>query len=357
MDKCETYREILVELSGLFLRENDRTVREASAAALLHFKLGFFWTGFYRVDGEKLTVGPYQGPLACLHIPFGKGVCGTAWKESRSIVVQDVEEFPGHIACSSLSKSEIVIPIWHKGTIKGVIDIDSDHLNNFDDTDRRYLEYISALMNISVRADMKKYIEQNIIPLYRNFDAGHGPDHAKNVIIEALMLSSRYDVDQEMIYAAAAYHDTGLCTGRETHHIESGHIIRNDRALLEWFSLEQIEQIAQAAEDHRASSEREPRSTYGKIIAEADRLIDSSSVIRRVVEYSLSKFKGLSDKEHIERCCTHLKEKYGNNGYLKLWIPHGNNARNLEQLRQIISDEELLHEIVQKNFKKKKEQC
>lgn len=350
MEKRKIYEEILKQLDSLFLKEKDRTVRESTVVALLHFRFGFLWTGFYRVAGERLTVGPYQGPLACIHIPFGKGVCGSSWKQKQSIVVPSVEEFPGHIACSSLSKSEIVVPVWHKGIITGVIDIDSERLNNFDDTDRRYLEYISAMMNVEIRPELKSHIDKNIIPLYRTFDAGHAIDHATSVIHEALMLSSRYDVNEEMVYASAAYHDTGLRAGRETHHLESARIIRSDHSLREWFSHEQIECIAQAAEDHRASSENQPRSIYGKIIAEADRLIDPSTVIRRVIEYSLSKFKDLSKEEHIERCCAHLKEKYADNGYLKLWIPYGNNARNLEQLRQIIRDEDSLYRMLKDNL-------
>ena len=118
----------------------------ANLAALLHQEMGFWWTGFYRVEGEELVLGPFQGPIACTRIAFGRGVCGTAWKERRTIVVPDVEKFPGHIACSAASRSEIVVPIWHKNKITAVLDIDSKELGTFDETDRKYLEKIASLI-------------------------------------------------------------------------------------------------------------------------------------------------------------------------------------------------------------------
>ena len=112
----------------------------ANMAAMLHETFGFWWTGFYRVIGNELVLGPFQGPLACTRIAYGRGVCGSAWKEQRTLVVPDVEQFPGHIACSSASKSEIVVPVFHNGEIIAVLDIDSDRLGTFDDIDARYLE-------------------------------------------------------------------------------------------------------------------------------------------------------------------------------------------------------------------------
>ena len=114
----------------------------AETAALIQERMGFFWTGFYRVDGDSLVLGPFQGPAACLRIGYGKGVCGTAWKEDRTQVVPDVEAFPGHIACSSLSRSEIVVPIHKDGRVQAVLDIDSKELGTFDDTDAIWLEKI-----------------------------------------------------------------------------------------------------------------------------------------------------------------------------------------------------------------------
>ena len=120
--------------------------RMANVAALLHQEMGFWWTGFYRVVGEELVLGPFQGPVACTRIACGRGVCGTAWREGRTIIVPDVELFPGHIACSSESRSEIVVPLFKNDVIVGVLDIDSRQLGTFDETDRRYLEPIAAMV-------------------------------------------------------------------------------------------------------------------------------------------------------------------------------------------------------------------
>ena len=119
----------------------------ANVCAAIHETMGFFWTGFYRVVGHELLLGPFQGPVACMHIGYGRGVCGTAWKQQQTIVVPDVEQFPGHIACSSLSRSEIVVPVFSKsGEVMAVLDIDSKELATFDDTDQHYLEQICALL-------------------------------------------------------------------------------------------------------------------------------------------------------------------------------------------------------------------
>ena len=154
------------------------------------------------------------------------------------------------------------------------------------------------------------YIEQEIIPRYDHFDAGHRRDHVQAVISEALRLATFYPVDPNMVYTAAAYHDTGLCVDRKTHHIESGRIIRADQALQQWFDEDQIEQIVQAAEDHRASSDHEPRSIYGKIIAEADRQIIPESIILRTVQYGLAHYPELDKEGHWARTCEHMAEKY-----------------------------------------------
>lgn len=163
MNKTEKYEALLPQVKALCEGENDMIAKMANVAALLHYEFGFWWTGFYRVrssevgglrpevtDAEAtsdlrpstsdLILGPFQGPIACVHIAYGRGVCGTAWKERRTIVVADVEEFPGHIACSSESRSEIVVPILKGDEVMAVLDIDSRELATFDDTDRRYLE-------------------------------------------------------------------------------------------------------------------------------------------------------------------------------------------------------------------------
>ncbi len=186
--------------------------------------------------------------------------------------------------------------------------------------------------------ELQEYIENRIIPMYDGFDAGHGRDHARSVIDEALRLAGFYDVNPDMVYAAAAYHDTGLSVDRKTHHMESGRIIREDRELRRWFSEPQIEVIAQAAEDHRASSDHEPRSIYGKIVAEADRQIIPESIILRTVQYGFKHYPELDKEGHWRRTCEHMAEKYDVGGYLKLWIPESRNAEGLSRLREIIHD-------------------
>lgn len=127
-------------------KESDPIANMANVAALLHETFEWWWTGFYRVDGESLVLGPFQGPVACTRIPFGHGVCGTAWERRETIIVPDVEQFPGHIACSSLSRSEIVVPIFKDDAVVGVLDIDSKELSAFDQTDAIWLEKIVALL-------------------------------------------------------------------------------------------------------------------------------------------------------------------------------------------------------------------
>ena len=135
------------QLSALLEGETDTVAKMANMAAVLHEAFGFWWTGFYRVAGEELILGPFQGPVACMHIPFGKGVCGTAWARGASVVVPDVEAFPGHIACSSASRSEIVVPVFGTdGKVTAVLDIDSDRLATFDEVDRIGLERIVGLL-------------------------------------------------------------------------------------------------------------------------------------------------------------------------------------------------------------------
>lgn len=146
MTKEEQYKSLLPQVEGLLSGESDPIANMANLAALLHQEMGFWWTGFYRVEGDELILGPFQGPIACTRIAFGRGVCGTAWKEQRTVVVPDVEKFPGHIACSAASRSEIVVPIWHKNKITAVLDIDSKELGTFDETDRKYLEKMAALV-------------------------------------------------------------------------------------------------------------------------------------------------------------------------------------------------------------------
>ena len=146
--KRDKYSLVYKQVEALVDGEDDCIANMSNIAALLHGTFGFWWTGFYIVKGEELVLGPFQGPVACSRIPFGRGVCGAAWKRKESIVVPDVEKFPGHIACSSLSRSEIVVPIFREGKVVAVLDIDSKDLNAFDETDRESLEKITGLIHI-----------------------------------------------------------------------------------------------------------------------------------------------------------------------------------------------------------------
>ena len=144
--KEEKYALLHKQVASLVDSESDTIANMANVAAMIHHTFGFWWTGFYRVIGEELVLGPFQGPLACSRIAYGRGVCGTAWKEQRTQVVPDVEQFPGHIACSSASKSEIVVPLFKGGEVVAVLDIDSEQLATFDETDKQWLERIVELL-------------------------------------------------------------------------------------------------------------------------------------------------------------------------------------------------------------------
>jgi GAF domain-containing protein len=140
--KQEKYETLLPQVQAVMDHNVDGISNMANMAAMLHETFGFWWTGFYRVINGELVLGPFQGPLACTRIAFGRGVCGTAWKEQKTMVVPDVELFPGHIACSSASRSEIVVPVFKDGEITAVLDIDSAELNTFNETDKEYLEQL-----------------------------------------------------------------------------------------------------------------------------------------------------------------------------------------------------------------------
>lgn len=152
MTKNETYQSLLPQIESLISGETDAIANMANVASVLHEAFGFWWTGFYRVESQKtkdereLVLGPFQGPIACTRIPYGKGVCGTAWQCAETVIVPNVHEFAGHIACSSASNSEIVVPIMHNGQVIAVLDIDSKDFNTFDETDQLYLEKIARML-------------------------------------------------------------------------------------------------------------------------------------------------------------------------------------------------------------------
>lgn len=204
-----------------------------------------------------------------------------------------------------------------------------------------------------IREDITRYVFEEIVPQYAGFDSAHREDHALTVIEQAMDLLDRMpewlktrpdeaaawpSADREMLFVAAACHDLGLVNGRERHHLDSGAIIRSDSRLRKWFTQEQIETIAQAAEDHRASGKSAPRSIYGMLVAEADRVIDGETIIRRTIQFGLNNYPSLDRNGHIERAIGHLHEKYGRGGYLKLWIPWSDNAVQLSALQDIIED-------------------
>ena len=212
----------------------------------------------------------------------------------------------------------------------------------------------------------ERYIYEEVVPRYSAFDAAHKEDHALTVIEQAMMLIQGRDawleenknaaeiwsseINPSILLAAAACHDLGLVNGRERHHLDSGEIIRNDARLREWFDSDQIETIAQAAEDHRASGTSAPRSIYGMLVAEADRVIDGETIIRRTLQFGLKHYPGLDRDAHIARAVEHLNEKYGRGGYLKLWIPWSDNAVRLAALQDLIADSEALLKEINRIF-------
>jgi uncharacterized protein len=196
-----------------------------------------------------------------------------------------------------------------------------------------------------IREEIKAYIESEILSRYDGFDAAHRRDHADVVVSRSVELAQRLGADVEMAYVIAAYHDTGLAVGRDVHHTESKRILLADSELKRWFSEEDIATMGDAVEDHRASSKQPPRTIYGRIVAEADRLIVPHSIIRRTVQFTLTHHPDLDMEQGYERLLEHMREKYDYGGYLKLWIEESDNAQRLEELRKIIADKPLIRRL------------
>lgn len=241
-----------------------------------------------------------------------------------------------------------------------------------------HLSFVVLILNIDMSLDLGKnigkgfgrdfgldsglvrYVEEVIVPRYDGFDGAHSRSHVECVIGQSLEIFSLLvedegcdlgrGLDVNMVYVVAAYHDLGLCEGRDLHHLVSGRIVREDELLRKWFDFEQIEVMAQAVEDHRASAKNPPRSVYGRIVAEADRVIDPEVIIERTIQFGLEHYKEYSFEEQVQRCVSHLKEKYGDGGYLKLQFENSPNAQRLEELRVIIRDEQRLRELVRNRF-------
>lgn len=195
------------------------------------------------------------------------------------------------------------------------------------------------------------YVENEIIPRYAHFDKAHQENHVRMVIGQSLKLAEHEpDLDPDMVYLIAAFHDLGLVNGRENHHKDSQVILREDLFIKTHFTQHQIEIMGQAVEDHRASNANKPRSIYGLIVAEADRFIDAETIIRRTIQYRLAHYPALDKAGHYQRTVQHLNEKYGPGGYLKIWIPWSENADNLKKLHVILADNRALDEIFNRLF-------
>ncbi len=197
-------------------------------------------------------------------------------------------------------------------------------------------------MKQQVSLDLMEFVEQQVLPRYNAFGTSHGLRHVNRVIKNSLELAHVTGTDIDMVYTIAAYHDLGMEGPRAIHHLTSGKILQADARLRRWFNPEQIKIMKEAVEDHRASSSRQPRSIYGKIVAEADRDIEIHEIFARAILYGKENYPEKSKQEQWLRFASHMDEKYSNNGYIKLWIPNSPNEKALRELRNIISDKELL---------------
>ena len=202
--------------------------------------------------------------------------------------------------------------------------------------------------------DLVEFIETKILPQYAAFDAAHNMEHVTRVIRHSLELVKTTGADINMVYAIAAYHDLGMSGPRAVHHLTGGKILATDARLKKWFTAEQLKVMREAVEDHRASASRSPRSIYGKIVAEADRDLDSDIVIRRTIQFGLANYPELDYEGQYRRFKEHMDNKYSKDGYIKLWIPNSPNAKRLNDLRNLIAQpaalraafDKIYHEIV-----------
>ena len=184
-----------------------------------------------------------------------------------------------------------------------------------------------------ITESLRKYAEEKILPLYENCDAAHGPEHIRTVIENSMELAESLDVDVDMVYTVAVYHDVGVRFGRKDHEETSAKWLREDEALKRWFTGEQINMMGEAVEDHRASRQEPPRNLYGRIVSEADRDLEPERIVRRCTEYGLEYFPEMNEEQQIDRTANHIREKYGEGGYLHLGLPCPKNERGLATLR------------------------
>lgn len=197
-------------------------------------------------------------------------------------------------------------------------------------------------MKQQVSLEIMEFVERQILPRYNAFGESHGLRHVTRVIKNSLRLADVTGADIDMVYVIAAYHDLGMEGPRAIHHLTSGKILMADARLKKWFNADQLKVMKEAVEDHRASSSRQPRSIYGKIVAEADRDLDVHEIFLRAIQYGKENDPDKTVEEHWERFAQHMDEKYSNNGYIKLWIPNSPNEKALKELRNIIEDKKLL---------------
>lgn len=212
------------------------------------------------------------------------------------------------------------------------------------------------MINKNVSLDLMEFIETEILPRYANFDQAHRLSHVNNVIKQSLDLARKIGADINMAYAIAAYHDLGLEGPRAIHHVTSGKILLADNRLRRWFSTEKIKIMKEAVEDHRASASHAPRSIYGKIVAEADRELDPMVVFKRIILYGKDHYSEMSKEQQWKRFTEHLKDKYSNTGYIKLWIPGSSNEKKLKEIRDYINNPVKLREIFDQMFEETKEE-
>lgn len=202
--------------------------------------------------------------------------------------------------------------------------------------------------------DIMDFVEKQILPRYVAFGKSHGLTHVQRVIKNSLELAKFTGADINMAYVIAAYHDLGMSGPRAIHHITGGKILASDARLKKWFSPERIQIMKEAVEDHRASASRQPRSIYGKIVAEADRDLDTETIFRRAIQYGLEKYPELDDDKQWERFVSHMDEKYSRNGYIRLWIPNSPNQEKLRQLQTIIENRPLLRQWFEQLYREEK---
>ena len=212
------------------------------------------------------------------------------------------------------------------------------------------------MIDKNVSLDLMEFIETEILPRYANFDQAHRLSHVNNVIKQSLDLARKIGADINMAYTIAAYHDLGLEGPRAIHHVTSGKILLADNRLRRWFSTEKIKIMKEAVEDHRASASHAPRSIYGKIVAEADRELDPMDVFKRIILYGKDHYYEMSKEQQWKRFTEHLKDKYSNTGYIKLWIPGSSNEKKLKEIRDYINNPVKLREIFDQMFEETKEE-